>query len=86
MEGLQSGLIRIGTFSSVTSHWLPGLIKDFKEQYPTVHFELHQGNYTDISNWIKKGSVDFGFVNSNSLSNLTTNDLISKTLLLLMNH
>ncbi|MFJ8260009.1 LysR family transcriptional regulator [Peribacillus asahii] len=72
MEGLQSGLIRIGTFSSVTCHWLPGLIKDFKEQYPTVHFELHQGNYTDISNWIKEGSVDFGFVNSNAVSNLTT--------------
>ncbi|MFJ7928968.1 LysR family transcriptional regulator [Peribacillus sp. NPDC096448] len=65
MEGLQSGLIRIGTFSSVTCHWLPGLIKEFKELYPTVHFELHQGNYTEITNWIKEGSVDFGFVNSN---------------------
>ncbi|MEY9869045.1 DNA-binding transcriptional LysR family regulator [Peribacillus sp. B2I2] len=71
MEGLQSGLIRIGTFSSVTCHWIPGLIKDFKELYPTVHFELHQGNYTEISNWIKEGSVDFGFVNSN-VSDLTT--------------
>ncbi|MED4695210.1 LysR family transcriptional regulator [Peribacillus frigoritolerans] len=71
MEGLQSGLIRIGTFSSVTCHWIPGLIKDFKELYPTVHFELPQGNYTEISNWIKEGSVDFGFVNSN-VSDLTT--------------
>ncbi|MCM3730001.1 LysR family transcriptional regulator substrate-binding protein [Neobacillus cucumis] len=25
-----------------------------------------------MSNWIKEGSVDFGFVNTNSLSNLTT--------------
>jgi DNA-binding transcriptional LysR family regulator len=72
MEGLQSGLIRIGTFSSVTCHWLPGLIKEFKEHYPTVHFELQQGHYTDISNWIHEGTVDFGFVNSNAVSGLST--------------
>ncbi|MFF2496883.1 LysR family transcriptional regulator substrate-binding protein [Peribacillus sp. NPDC058075] len=71
MEGLQSGLIRIGTFSSVTCHRIPGLIKDFKELYPTVHFELQQGNYTEIPNWIKKGSLDFGFVNSN-ITDLST--------------
>lgn len=75
MQGLQSGLIRIGTFSSVTCHWLPGFIKDFKEQYPSVHFELHQGHYSDISNWIKDGTVDFGFVNSSAVSNLTVTPL-----------
>lgn len=75
MQGLQSGLIRIGTFSSVTCHWLPGFIKDFKERYPSVHFELHQGHYSDISNWIKDGTVDFGFVNSSAVSNLTVTPL-----------
>ena len=83
MEGLQSGLIRIGTFSSVTCHWLPGLIKDFKELYPTVHFELQQGNYTEISNWIKEGSVDFGFVNSN-VTDLTTIPLQEDEMLAVM--
>ncbi|WP_260287113.1 LysR family transcriptional regulator [Peribacillus aracenensis] len=83
MEGLQSGLIRIGTFSSVTCHWIPGMIKDFKELYPTVHFELHQGNYTEISNWIKEGSVDFGFVNSN-VSDLTTIPLQKDEMLAVM--
>lgn len=71
MEGLESGLIRIGTFSSVSSQWLPRLMKDFKEKYPAVHFELHQGDYTDIANWIKEGSVDFGFVNPYGITNLT---------------
>ena len=72
LEGLQSGLIRIGTFSSVSCHWLPGLMKDFKEKYPAVHFELHQGDYTDIANWINEGSVDFGFVIPKAVSKLTT--------------
>ncbi|MCG7334592.1 LysR family transcriptional regulator [Sporosarcina sp. ACRSM] len=72
MQGLQRGLIRIGTFSSVSCNWLPGLMKDFKEQYPNVEFELHQGEYTTISNWIKEGRVDFGFVNPTAVSNLNT--------------
>lgn len=72
MQGLQSGIVRIGTFSSVSCHWLPGLMKDFKERYPSVNFELHQGEYTSIAQLIKEGSVDFGFINPDAVSNLNT--------------
>lgn len=74
MQGLQKGIVRIGTFSSVSSNWLPGLMKDFKTKYPSVIFELHQGEYTSIAQWIKEGSVDFGFVNpdADAVSNLNT--------------
>lgn len=63
MQGLQKGIVRIGTFSSVSCNWLPGLMKDFKARYPSVYFELHQGEYTSIAQWIKEGTVDFGFIN-----------------------
>ena len=63
MQGLEKGIVRIGTFSSVSCNRLPKLMKEFKAQYPSVHFELHQGEYTSIAQWIKEGSVDFGFVN-----------------------
>lgn len=72
MRGLQSGIIRIGTFSSVSSSWLPDLIKNFKEIYPSVKFELQQGEYTSIAQLIKEGSVDFGFVNPDAVTNLHT--------------
>lgn len=72
MRGLQSGLIRIGTFSSVACHWLPNLIRSFKEQYPAVRFDIYQGEYTVICNWIKEGFVDFGFVNPEAVSKLTS--------------
>lgn len=72
MQGLESGIVRIGTFTSVSCHWLPKLMKIFKEHYPSVHFELHQGEYTNIAAWIKEGSVDFGFVNPDAVSDLTT--------------
>jgi DNA-binding transcriptional LysR family regulator len=72
MQGLQSGIVRIGTFTSVSCHWLPKLMKDFKELYPSVNFELHQGEYTSIAQWVKEGSVDFGFVNPDAVFDLTT--------------
>ena len=40
LNGLQSGLIRIGTFSSVATHWLPNIIKEFQKAYPNIDYEL----------------------------------------------
>ena len=34
MQGLGGGKIRIGSFTSVSRNWLPGLMKAFKEKYP----------------------------------------------------
>ena len=33
LHDIQSGIIRIGTFSSVGTHWLPYMIKFFKQDY-----------------------------------------------------
>ena len=68
LKGLNGGLIRIGTLSSVSSQWLPGLIKDFQTLYPKVHFLLHQGDYTTIPAWVRAGESDFGFVNPDAES------------------
>lgn len=61
LNGLQSGVIRIGTFSSVATHWLPGILKSFQEDYPNIDFELLLGDYMEIENWIAEGHVDCGF-------------------------
>ena len=52
LNGLQSGLIRIGTFSSVATHWLPNIIKEFQKDYPNIDYELLLGDYTEIEEWI----------------------------------
>ena len=62
LNGLQSGLIRIGTFSSVATHWLPHIIKEFQKDYPNIEYELLLGDYTEIENWISEGRVDCGFL------------------------
>ena len=62
LNGLQSGLIRIGTFSSAATHWLPNIIKEFQKDYPNIDYELLLGDYTEIENWISEGRVDCGFL------------------------
>jgi len=62
IRGLETGIIRVGTISSITCHWMPILIKGFQEIYPHVQFLFHQGDYTLIPEWIRTGAVDFGFI------------------------
>lgn len=62
IKGLEIGTVRIGTFTSVSSQWLPSIIKEFKNQHPTIEIKLAEGDYDDINQWILNGVVDFGFV------------------------
>lgn len=62
LNGLQSGLIRIGTFSSVATHWLQNIIKEFGKDYPHIDYEFMLGDYTEIEEWILEGRVDCGFL------------------------
>jgi DNA-binding transcriptional LysR family regulator len=59
LNGLQSGIIRIGTFSSVATHWLPNIIKEFQKNYPNIDYELLLGDYSEIENWILEGRLWF---------------------------
>lgn len=61
LNGLRSGFLRIGTFSSVATHWLPRIIQAFQKDYPNIDYELLLGDYTEIEEWIAEGRVDCGF-------------------------
>ena len=72
IRGLDSGIVRIGTVSSVSCHWLPGIIRDFWREHPDVQIVLHQGDYTSIQEWVRTGAVDFGFVNPHAVKGMET--------------
>lgn len=72
LHGLKSGIIRIGTFSSVATHWLPRMIKAFQTDYPQIEYELLLGDYTEIEKWIIERRVDFGFLRLPALPQLET--------------
>ena len=49
ISGLATGVVRIGTVSSVSAHWLPQVIRTFWEKHPNVQIVLHQGDYSLLS-------------------------------------
>lgn len=62
IHGLETGTITIGTFTSVSVHWLPGMIKEFRKEYPYIEFKLMDGGYLEIEQWIESGVIDCGFI------------------------
>ena len=72
MNGIETGVVRIGTVSSVSAHWLPQVIRAFWEKHPNVQIVLHQGDYSSVQEWVRNGAVDFGFVNPQAVKGLET--------------
>ncbi len=61
LKGLEKGIIRIGAFSSVATHWIPKIVKKFQQDYPKIDYEILLGDYIEIAEWIKNGRIDCGF-------------------------
>ena len=81
LKGMESGHLRIGTFTSVSTHWLPGIIHAFRQGYPNITFELLHGDYAQIQDWIARGRVDLGFTQMPLMPGLTGLHLKSDDLL-----
>lgn len=69
-NGMQRGIVRIGTFNSACVEWMPSLLKDFEREYPNVQLDIYQGTYDDVYQWLKDGVVDLGFLSSSSVGDL----------------
>ncbi len=62
IAGVEAGTVRIGTFSSVATYWLPPVLREFSSLHPAIDFELLMGDYNEIESWIHDGRVDLGFL------------------------
>lgn len=62
IQRLESGLVRVGTFTSVSAQWLPGMIAAFQVDFPHIQFELLHGTNEENEAWVKNGRVDCAFV------------------------
>ena len=58
----EAGLLRLGVFTSVAVHWLPGMIRSFQKAHPKVELKMYSGDYHDMEQWLRNKEIDVGFV------------------------
>ena len=68
MKGLQTGSVRIGTFSSVTIHYLPSILSAYTTLYPNIETTVVNGNYSVLEAALLDNNIDCSFVTMPSLS------------------
>lgn len=69
INGVTKGILRIGTFTSISTKWLPTIIQKMEQQFPGVQILLREGDYYEIEKMLMDGVIDCGFLNRPS-SNL----------------
>ena len=62
MNGIETGVVRIGTFASVAINWLPNIFVALQKDYPGIEYEMLLGDYDEVEQWIRDGRVDCGFL------------------------
>lgn len=77
INGLNSGSVRFGVFSSVCINWLPQIIRQFNIQYPGIKISVRQGTISEINEWTKNGTIDIGFTLMPAPDNLLVYHLIN---------
>lgn len=72
MNGIECGVVRIGTFSSVAINWLPSVFSKLQQDYPGIEYEMLLGDYGEVEQWIDNGRVDCGFLRLPTLPKFDT--------------
>lgn len=62
LNGLMTGEVRIATYSSISSHWLPRVIKAFRRDYPNVQIHLMEGIRKEVLQWLSESRADVAFL------------------------
>ena len=62
IKGLDVGEITIASYSSISTHWLPAIIKKFRADYPNIHIHLMEEIRQEVKGWLDEASADIGFL------------------------
>lgn len=62
LRGLVSGTLRVGTFTSISVQWFPGILKSFRGKYPDIRVEMWNDTDLAIENLLLQGTIDCAFV------------------------
>ncbi|MBQ6621289.1 MAG: LysR family transcriptional regulator [Mogibacterium sp.] len=62
IAGIRTGRIRIGTMCSVSTLWLPHIIRKYTEKHPQVQFDLRDADYESSERLLAEDLLDCAFL------------------------
>ncbi len=84
--GVTRGKLRIGVISSISSNWMPEIIRIMDNQFPGIQVELREGDYYEIEQWLQSGVVDAGFLNGQKSEQFQFIQLVQDPLLCIVSN
>ena len=60
IRGVETGTVRVASYSSIACRWLPGIISRFHREHPDIDIEVTEGVYNEIDEMICEKRVDMG--------------------------
>ena len=58
IRGMVNGSLTIGSYFSISAVLMPTILKNFKERYPGIRIDLHEGGNREMTKWLNEKSVD----------------------------
>lgn len=62
VNGLLSGSVTVASYSSIATHWLPGIIRIFQGRYPNIRIKLMEGVRQEVTAWLDEKTADIAFL------------------------
>ena len=84
LHGVQSGTLRLGCFTSLAISLLPEILKDFHQTYPNIQIQLMTGEYYEISEWLRRGAIDCGFLAVPASNDFETTTILHDTMVAIL--
>jgi DNA-binding transcriptional LysR family regulator len=84
LHGVQSGTLRLGCFTSLAISLLPEILKDFHQTYPNIQIQLMTGEYYEISEWLRRGAIDCGFLAIPASNDFETTPILHDTMVAIL--
>ena len=82
LGGLERGTLRVQIFDSISIHWIPGIVRRFRDDFPGIRIELvSEEDSLRAEQMVGSGEVDCGFFLTTVSSNLDVFPLMEENLL-----
>ena len=62
IHGMEKGSLRIGSFFSSSTMWLPEIVSTFLAKHPNIDLRIFEGTYGEVTGQLVNGEIDLAII------------------------